>query len=214
MNTNLQEKFPDIYNLFKEKGCLLTYFVKKTEKLKYICVCQIEKEKLYKDFMRNRECRTCKEKKLKEKPEDEEYIDPDTGEIWKPIIGGWISSFGNAKNSLDKVLTLCPTKFRYHINGDHQYASRLVAIAFQIENYEKLDNTNYVVSHIDKNPSNNNINNLKIVTKAEIQSINGQKSRSSILFTEKINWTQNRFKDINNKVIHELPKHIIYINRM
>ena len=212
MNTNLQEKFPDIYNLFKEKGCLLTYFVKKTEKLKYICVCQIEKEKLYKDFMRNKQCRTCKEKKLKEKPEDEEYIDPDTGEIWKPIIGGWISSFGNAKNSLDKLLTLCPTKFRYHINGDHQYASRLVAIAFQIENYEKLDNTNYVVSHIDKNPSNNNINNLKIVTKAEIQSINGQKSRSSILFTEKINWTQNRFKDINNKVIHELPKHIIYIN--
>ena len=44
--------------------------------------------------MRNKQCRTCKEKKLKEKPEDEEYIDPDSGEIWKPIIGGWISSFG------------------------------------------------------------------------------------------------------------------------
>ena len=98
--------------------------------------------------MRNKECRTCKEKKLKEKPEDEEYIDPDSGEIWKPIIGGWISSFGNAKNSLDKVLTLCPTKFRYHINGDHQYASRLVVKAFQIENYEKLTESNYVVSHI------------------------------------------------------------------
>ena len=43
--TYLREKFPDIYNLFKEKGCQLTYFVKKTEKLKYICICQIEKEK-------------------------------------------------------------------------------------------------------------------------------------------------------------------------
>ena len=120
--------------------------------------------------------------------------------------------FGNAKNSLEKVLTLCPTKFRYHINGDHQYASRLVAIAFQIENYEKLDNTNYVVSHIDENPSNNNINNLKIITKAEVGSINGKKSRQSEEFAEKINWTQDRFKYINNKVIHELPKHIIYIN--
>ena len=212
MNTNLQEKFPDIYNLFKEKGCLLTYFVKKTEKLKYICYCKIEKEKLYKDFMRNKECRTCKEKKLKEKPDKEEYIDSDTGEIWKPIIGGWISSFGNAKNSLDKILTLCPTKFRYHINGDHQYASRLVAKAFEIENYEKLNYVNYVVSHIDENPSNNNINNLKIVTKAEIQSINGQKSRSSVLFTEKINWTQYRFNNIENKIILELPKHIVYKN--
>ena len=111
--------------------------------------------------MRNKQCRTCKEKKLKEKPEDEEYIDPDSGEIWKPIIGGWISSFGNAKNSLDKVLTLCPTKFRYHINGDHQYASRLVANAFEIENYEKLNDPNYVVSHIDENPSNNNIHNFQ-----------------------------------------------------
>ena len=33
--TYLREKFPDIYNLFKEKGCQLTYFAKKTEKLKY-----------------------------------------------------------------------------------------------------------------------------------------------------------------------------------
>lgn len=210
--TYLREKFPDIYNLFKEKGCQLTYFVKKTEKLKYICYCKIEKEKLYKDFMRNRECRTCKEKKLKEKPDQEEYTDADTGEIWKPIIGGWISSFGNAKNSLGKILTLCPTKFRYHINGDHQYASRLVANAFQIENYEKLNDPNYVVSHIDENSSNNNIHNLKIVTKAEIQSINGKKSRHSDEFTEKINWTQGRFKNINNKIIEELPKHIIYIN--
>jgi hypothetical protein len=162
--------------------------------------------------MRNKECRTCKEKKLKEKPAEEKYTDSDTGEIWKPIIGGWISSFGNAKNSLDKILTLCPTKFRYHINGDHQYASRLVAKAFEIENYEKLKDTDYVVNHIDQNPSNNNINNLKVVTKAEVGSINGKKSRQSDEFIEKINWTQYRFNNIENKIILELPKHIVYKN--
>jgi hypothetical protein len=213
--TYLREKFPDIYNLFKEKGCQLTYFVKKTEKLKYICICQIEKEKLYKDFMRSKECRTCKEKKLKEKPAEEEYTDADTGEIWKAITGGWISSFGNAKNSLGKTLTLCPTKFRYHINGDHQYASRLVANAFQIENYEKLNDPTYVVSHIDENSSNNNMNNLKIVTKADIGSINGKKSRHSDEFREKINWTQDRFKNdnIRTKIIPEISeKYIFYSN--
>jgi len=209
----LKEKFSDIYKVFEEKGCKLIYFKKKTEKLKYICACKIEKERFYKDFMRGQECRTCKEKKLKEKPIEKE-INTDTisGEIWKPVIGGWISNFGNAKNSLGKKLTLCPSKFRYHIGGKNQNASRLVAEAFQIENYEKLIETKYVVSHIDEDSSNNNVNNLKIVTIADIGRANGKKSRQSEDFSEKINWTQNRFKDIDNKIIPELPKHILYKN--
>ena len=209
---SLKEKFPDIYNIFENKNCKLIYFDKKTIKLKYICMCNIEKEKFYKDFMRNKECRTCKEKKLKEKPLEDEYIDADNGEIWKPIVGGWISNLGNAKNALGKILTLCPTKFRYHINGKNQYVSRLVADAFQIENYEKLIDDNYVVSHIDNDSSNNKLENLKIVTKSDIQSINGKKSRHSDLFQEKINWTRDRFKDIDIQKISELSKHIIYKN--
>ena len=162
--------------------------------------------------MRGKECRTCKEKKLKEKPIEVEYIDSDNGEIWKPIVGGWISNLGNAKNSLGKKLTLCMTKFRYHINGKNQYVSRLLADAFQIENYEKLNDINYVVSHIDNNASNNNVNNLKIITKCEVQSINGKKSRHSDLFQEKINWIRDRFEYIDNEKILELPKHIFYKN--
>lgn len=212
---NLEEKYKDIYNIFKDKGCKLTFFVKKTIKLKYICSCGIEKEKLYKDFMRNLQCKTCSTKKVKEKPIDEEYIDFESGETWNPIKGGWISDKGNAKNSSGKILTLCPTKFRYHIGGKNQYASRLVAEAFQIENYDKLDDPMYVVSHIDNNPSNNNIDNLKIVTKADIGSINGKKSRQSDTFKEKINWSKNHFdedKDLYTDVIDELPNCIIYSN--
>lgn len=208
----LKNNFNDIYELFKEKGYKLTYFKKKTEKLRYICACDIEKERLYKDFMRNLECRTCKEKKLKEKPDDTEYVDEETGEKWKSVVGGWVSNFGNAKNSLGKILTLCPTKFRYHINGKHQYVSRLIAETFQIENYEKLSDSKYVVSHIDNDESNNKIDNLKIVTKTETNTINGHKSRQGEDFKEKINWTQNRFKDIETKIVHELPKHTIYRN--
>jgi hypothetical protein len=213
MDDNLLiEKFPDIYNIFKNRNCKLVYFDKKTIKLKYICCCGIEKEKLYKDFMKNKECRTCKEKKLKEKPLEDDYIDSENGEIWKPIIGGWISNFGNAKNALGKNLTLCPTKYRYHINGKNQYASRLVAEAFQIENWEKLNDENYVVSHLDTDIKNNNINNLKILTKNNIQSNNGKKSRHSDLFQEKINWTMDRFKEIECQKIKEMPKHLFYKN--
>jgi len=170
--------------------------------------------------MRNKECRTCKQKKLKELPissKDEIIISENEkdNEIWKPVIGGWISNFGNAKNSLDKILTLCPTKFRYHIAGKHQYASRLVAEAFKIENYENIKDSNYVVSHKDKNPSNNNINNLKIVTKIDIQKENAKKSHKSDIFAEKINWTKDHFKDIDLKTknVPELSKkHILYEN--
>ena len=164
--------------------------------------------------MRGNECKTCKEKKLKEKPNDIDFVNEETGEIWKPIIGGWISNFGNAKNALNKKLTLCSTKFRYHINGKNQHASRLVAEAFEIENCDKLTDPNYVVSHIDNDTSNNNINNLKIVTKADIGSINGKKSRQSELFQEKINWTIDHYKDDNIKTIsiNELHKHTIFYN--
>ena len=208
----LREKYSDIYKLFEEKGCKLTYFKKKTENLKYICVCGIEKERLYKDFMRGKECRTCKEKKLKEQPKEEDYIDIETGEHWKPIVGGLISNFGNAKNALGKVLTLCPSKFRYHIDGKNQYASRLVADAFIIENYEKLTDPIYVVSHIDNNSSNNKIDNLIIVTKSDIGSINGKKSRQSEEFKEKINWTKDHFKkdNIKTKTIPEISSSYIF----
>jgi len=175
----------EIYNIFKEKNCELTYFVKKSEKLKYICACNIEKEKLFKDFIR-RGCRTCREKKFKEKPAECDFIDEKNGEIWRPIIGGWISNFGNAKNALGKLLTLCPDKYRYHINGLNQYASRLVAVAFEIENFDKLSDPSFVISHIDGNPANNNVKNLIVNSKSDVNSKNGMKSRQSDNLNKKV----------------------------
>lgn len=208
---NLKDKFPDIHELFESKECLLTHFVKKSEKLKFICKCGIEKERLFKDFMKNKQCRTCTDKKLKEIPDEEEYTD-DNGELWKPIQGGWISDGGNCKNALNKILILCPSKYRYHIDGKNQYASRLVAKAFEIENFDKLNDTNYVVTHIDENPLNNSVNNLKIITKKDVSGNNGTRSRQSDTFKEKINWTEKRFEDIKTKIIPELPKHKLYNN--
>ncbi len=87
--------FPtDIELEFTSKKCKLISFKNKSTKLQYICECGELKEKMYKDFKKNRECRTCVSKKLLQKP-DNEFV-TDDGQIWKPIVGGWISNKGNA----------------------------------------------------------------------------------------------------------------------
>jgi hypothetical protein len=218
---NLEEKYKDVFELFKEKGCIITKISTKSEPIEYICICGKHRKQKYSDFIR-RNCRWCRDKKLTEIPieldvlsEKKTSIELDVlseKEIWKPIVGGWISNLGNAKNSLEKLLKLCDKKSRYHIGGKHQYASILVANAFQIENYEKLKNKEYVVSHIDENKFNNNLNNLKIITKSENNKKNGNKTRSSETFKEKVWWNPKRFENIKIKVINELSKHTLYYN--
>ncbi len=200
----------DIEQEFSDRKCKLLKFEKKSVKLQYMCECGEIKEKMYSDFKKNRECRTCTSKKLKEKPNYE--FTTDDGQIWKPIVGGWISNIGNAKNTLKKDLTLCKEKFRYNIGGKAQYATRLLAEAFEIENYEKLNDSKYIVMLKDRNPLNISLENLKITTKSETNSLNGQKSRQSEKFKEKVLWTRARFSDIENKVVSELPDHILYRN--
>jgi hypothetical protein len=207
---NLEEKYKDVFQLFKEKGCVITKITTKSEPIEYICICGKHRSQKYSDFIR-RNCRWCRDKKLKEKPIELDILE-ENKEIWKPIVGGWISNLGNAKNSLEKLLKLCDKKSRYHIGGKHQYASILVANAFKIENYEKLKDKEYVVSHIDENKFNNNLNNLKIITKTENNKKNGNKTRSSEIFKEKVWWNPKRFENIKIKVINELSKHTLYYN--
>ena len=137
-------------NLFEEKNCQvikpLIIPTKKT-KVEYICSCGFTFTKTVSDFLR-RGCRKCGTKILHEVPDELEYTIAETGEVWKPIMGGWISSLGRAQNSKKVFLTLDQTKNRYFLGGQHQYASRLVAVAFKIDGHEKLDGQNYVVSHI------------------------------------------------------------------
>ena len=138
----------EIKNQLLKKNCELKTFTKKSENMIYICACGIEKKQLYKDYIR-RNCRTCNEKRIKDDDFKEGYendITEETGEIWKRIKGGWISSFGKCKNLEDKILTLCMDKYRYNIGGKQEYASRLIVKSFKIKDYEKIEgNQTYIV---------------------------------------------------------------------
>jgi len=173
----------EIKKILLEKNCVLktdvSLFTTKNEKITYICSCGNEKTQMIKDYLR-RNCRKCNEKKAKELDFKEEEKE-ENGEIWKRIQGGWISSFGRCKNTEEKDLTLCMSKFRYNIAGKQEYASRIVAKAFKIEGYEKLDgNQNFIVRFISfyepkdkseeeykKTLENFKVSNLRIGTKKE-----------------------------------------------
>ena len=199
-----------IEKLLESKGCKLIEFVSKSVPMTYICRCGEQKKKLYKDYIK-RGCRSCNIKALKEAKTEHDDSD---GQIWKPVPGGgFISSWGNAKNNNGMILKLCPTKFRYFIGGKNQYASRLVATAFQLENYEKLEEgQTYVVSHIDGDPTNNRVENLVVHAKADVGKINGLKARKSAMYNEKQSWEITKFANLENRIIPELPNHIIYEN--
>lgn len=189
--------------LFQERGCkVISSEIKNNkEPIEYICKCGEIKKKTFSDFKR-RGCRTCNSKKLTVKEEKEEYFE-NGEELWKPVQGGWISSFGRAKNNNGILLKLCETKYRYHLNGKNEYAHTLVARTFQIPDWEKLESKKFNILHIDGNQMNNNINNLKIVTKSEVLL---SKVRNSC-----------RIKDVHidgieTKIIPELPSHTLYKN--
>jgi hypothetical protein len=161
----MDKHYKEIENLLLERGCTIIEITKKCNPMKYICKCGTERTQLFKDFKR-RNCRNCNIQIIEtvDDIKEDDIIEND-GEIWKRIPGGWISSKGRAKNNLGKLLTLCESKYRYHINKKHEYASRLVAVAFKVLNYEKLDTQSWCVNHYDKNPGNNYLENLYISSK-------------------------------------------------
>jgi len=171
---NLKEKHSEIFKWFEDRGCLLTNFTKNDEKLKFICKCGVEKERTFKDhkdlLTKKKECQTCRTKKLaNEKPSEENIVDPETGETWIPIVGGWVSNLGKAKNFdyVDLKPSIDQGRCRVFMAGKKQPIGRLVAEAFQIENYKQLSDKSYIVKHIDGNVCNNYIENLKITTKSK-----------------------------------------------
>jgi hypothetical protein len=199
----------EIKQIFEKRGCKLITFVNRTIPIEYECKCGTKKKKTLRDFKR-RGCRECNSKK--NNYEKKEYTILETGEIWKPIKGGWISSFGNCKNDDNIFLKLCKSKGRFYIDGKNQYASRLVASAFKIEGYEKLDTQSYCASHIDGDIFNNKLDNIRIISKVEIGEKNGLKSRQSDSFNEKMSWPVNYFDHLAYKKITEFPEYKIYSN--
>ena len=185
--------------------------IKSSTIVEYTCKCGNEKTKKFNDIKR-RGCRDCNNLKLKEVPTDFSIIPEEfKNENWASIVGGFISDKGKCINSHGKLMTP-DEKGRYFTNGKLQYASILMAKAFKIENYEKLEGSKS--SYIVRSLNNENIpslDNIRIGTRAEVGSENGKKSHQSDNFKEKENMSiSNKLRTCDNKIIKELPNHIIF----
>jgi hypothetical protein len=155
----------EVEKVFADKGCRVVQYVNKKTPVVYVCACGTERRQMYRDFVR-RACRSCSRLEHCESVVPEVDDETDTsGEVWRRVLGGWVSSLGRARNVGGRMCTLCPDKFRYFLNGRHEYASRLVARAFKISDFELLDSQDYVVLHIDGDLSNNSVSNLVVVQK-------------------------------------------------
>jgi hypothetical protein len=88
------------------------------------------------------------------------------GEVWKPYESAWVSSLGRFKSSTGVVSTPKPMKSGYvsvRVNGKLHLIHVLMAIAFGLE--KRDDQT--TVDHIDNNPSNNRLENLRWASPSE-----------------------------------------------
>jgi hypothetical protein len=223
INNKSKMKKEDKANLLRQE--ILSYFLQnsynmktdiytitsKSQPLTYLCKCLEEKTKTYKDILR-RECRTCKEKKHYEVPTDYSVCPSDNPkEIWKAIEGGFISNLGNAINFEGKKLTL-DERGRYFFCGKLQYSSILMAKAFKLEGYEKLEGqkSNAIVRNTSDSfkPS---LEEIRIGTRNEIGRENGVKSHKSNNFKNKFS------KDIVKTIetvkyvrILQFPNHLFF----
>ena len=87
-------------------------------------------------------------------------------EIWKPYENAMVSSLGRFKDTTGVVKTPRPNKQGYcpvRINGKFHYIHVLIAKAFDLP---RRDGQNEV-DHIDGNPSNNRLDNLRWATPRE-----------------------------------------------
>jgi len=191
----------NVNKVFADRGCVVLRYINDDLPIEYRCVCGKIRVQRLEQFKKQR-CRHCSYVVETSCPSVADIVEL-SGEVWRRICGGWVSSWGNAKNIHGKQLTLCPTKIRYRINGRHEYASRLVARAFHILGWEQLLNQKYVVTHIDKNKFNNHVENLKVISKMEIDHSYFKKRRS------------DEYVDVTNVSSHkivELPGYTIYEN--
>ena len=204
--TNRKKTQEEVARLFEQHGSILIgEYVGALTPVEYKCKCGIVRKQQIGNFL-NHECRSCLELISEEEtviPEGvEDTIDEQTGEVYKRILGGWVSSFGRAKNLHNTELTLS-SRGTFSINKKHQYVTRLVARAFQIPGYENLGKKGYIVTRLDKNKSNNRVENLKVVHQRDIDYSNSKKK----CLKKDVDVT-----GLEYKVINMFPKYKIYEN--
>jgi hypothetical protein len=211
LHSEINQYFID-NNYSFEKDFDLSIITAKNQSLQYICKCGTFKTKAFKEIL-SRECRNCKTKLFKQIPKDCLIIQNllQSEEECVPVVGGFITNKGRAFNILGKELTI-DEKGRYHLGGEQQYASILMAKAFKIKDLDKLNGqkSNFIVRNI----SNNEVPELKDIyvgTRNEVGNENGKKSRSSESFIEKMNIDLiEHIEKYNYKKIEELPNHLIF----
>ncbi len=208
--SSLQNEVLDYFSSQGYKIITPIELIKSSMNIQYHCKCGNVKCKTLSDIKR-RGCRDCNNLKLKEVPTDFSVIPEEfKGEKWVPIVGAFISDKGKCINAHGKLLTP-DERGRYFTNGKLQYASILMAKAFNIENVDKLEGnrSSYIVRTNNENiPS---LEDIRIGTRSEVGSENGLKSHQSNNFKEKENMSiAYKLRTCENKIIKELPNHIIF----
>jgi hypothetical protein len=220
MTQNLTKLQQEIKNYFEEHNYTLispnfNEVTSKSQSLKVLCCCGSNKSKCYKDMLR-RPCRGCKEQKLSEIPTSldviKNIIEEDPEDEWKPVVGGFISKKGRAANYFGKIL-FQDERGRYYLNGKLQYSSILMAEAFKVENSDKLNgiDSSYLVKNLNKQVKQITLEDIKVISRSEIGKENGQKSRQTDEFKEKMSMSLfQHMQKFQYKTHTQFPKYIFF----
>ena len=88
------------------------------------------------------------------------------GEVFRPYETAWVSNFGRYRNHLGVISTPQPQPSGYvriKINSKKHYIHRVMAVTFDLPRRDDQD----TVDHIDNDPSNNRLDNLRWANRSE-----------------------------------------------